>query len=278
VTLAADAGALFDCSWNDTFASPARVRDAALGGKDNYAIDRTVLAELDYAAPGFTYLLRAVRSWHVRVVRILAARGFDQFVDCSAGLPTMRENTHQTAQRQNREAKVVYVDSDRLVVAYGRALLDDNDNTEVVLADYLDPVQLLNHEQVQEGLDLTRPVVLLLTSGVQHEPLDVRLAQALAGYRELLPPGSAIALSNWSPPDDLDGHDSLARAIEDVWNSRCHGEVRCRDDTEIRPLFDGFDLLEPGLTRLDSWWPTGPVLHAPPPAQRFALGGVGIKH
>jgi len=277
MTLAPDCGLLAEYSWDHTVASPARIRDAALGGKDNYSAERLALRELEDAAPGFTDLLRTVRAWHVRVVRLLAARGFDQFLDCAAGLPTARENTHQTAQRQNREAKVVYTDTDRLVVTYGRALLDDNDNTDVVHADHLDPHRLLTHEAVRSALDLSRPVALLMTAGVHHEPHDEHLATALAGYRELLPPGSALALSCWSHPDTPGGHRALARKIEHTWESLCHRPIRVRTDTDVRRFFTGLDLLEPGVARLDEWWPDGPVLRKPLPAQHLAFGGVGVK-
>jgi hypothetical protein len=106
VTLTADPGTLCDRTWDHAVASPARIRDAALSGHDNYAIDRAALRDLDEAAPGFGDLLRTVRAWHIRVVRHLAARGIDQFLDLAAGLPTAGDNTHQIAQRQNPDAKV----------------------------------------------------------------------------------------------------------------------------------------------------------------------------
>ncbi|WP_328457679.1 MULTISPECIES: SAM-dependent methyltransferase [unclassified Amycolatopsis] len=276
MTLAADPGVRSGWSWDHDVASPARIRDAALRGHDNYATDRAALRELDEAAPGFTDLLRAARAWHVRVVRHLAARGLDQFLDLAAGLPTAQDNTHQTAQRQNPDAKVIYTDTDRLVLSYERALLDENDNTAVVHADHLEPGHLLGHETVCTAFDLARPVAVLMTTGVQHEPDDARLAAAVAGYRALLPPGSVLALSCWSLPESV-GTGPAARTIERTWESRCRRAVRCRTETGVERLFAGFDLLDPGLVRLQDWWPDGPALRVPRPAQRLAVGGVGIK-
>ncbi|WP_329056205.1 SAM-dependent methyltransferase [Amycolatopsis sp. NBC_01488] len=278
MTLAAGSGVSIDLSRDHTVASPARIRDAALGGKDSYAADRTALDALEAAAPGFAALLRTTRAWHVRIVRLLASRGFDQFLDLAAGLPTARENTHQTAQRQNAEAKVVYTDTDRLVLTYGRALLTDNDRTQVVHADHLDPFRLLDLEQVNTALDLTRPVVLLMTTGAQHDPDDDRLAAALAGYRQLLPRGSVLALSCWSPPTGSSAAELLAQGIERNWEFHCRRAVRYRSHAGVQQLFAGFTLLEPGLIRLDHWWPDGPALRAPRPAQQLAFGGVGTKH
>jgi hypothetical protein len=91
--------------------------------------------------------------------------------------------------------KVIYVETDNLVLSYERAVLDENDRTEVVQADHLDPGGLLSHETVSSALDLTRPVAVLLTTGVQHEPDDDRLTSALTAYRTLLAPGSVLALN-----------------------------------------------------------------------------------
>ncbi|MFJ1761337.1 SAM-dependent methyltransferase [Amycolatopsis sp. NPDC088138] len=273
MTLAVDPVVLCD-SLSDTVASPARIRDAALGGQDNYAADRDALRELDEVAPGFPDLLRVVRAWHVRVVRHLASRGFGQFLDLAAGLPAAEDNTHQTAQRQNPDAKVVYTGTDNLVLSYERALLDDNDTVHVVHADGLDPHALLAHETVRATLDPAQPVAVLMTTGVQDEPDDERLAAALSGYRALLPPGSALALSCWAPPGEAR---LLSGAIERTWASRCHRKIRCRTENAVGRLFSGFDLLDPGLVRLTDWWPDGPLLRTPPPAHQFALGGVGIK-
>ncbi|MFG1642515.1 SAM-dependent methyltransferase [Amycolatopsis sp. NPDC049252] len=262
---------------SDTVASPARIRDAALGGQDNYAADRDALRELNEVAPGFADLLRVVRAWHVRVVRHLAARGFGQFLDLGAGLPAAEDNTHQTAQRENPEAKVVYTGTDSLVLSYERALLDVNDNVHVVHADGLDPHGLLAHETVCATLDPAQPVAVLLTTGVQDEPDDDRLAAALAGYRALLPAGSALALSCWAPPGEPGEATVLSGAIERTWAARCHRKIHCRTENAVERLFAGFDLLDPGLVRLTDWWPDGPLLRTPPPAHQFALGGVGIK-
>ena len=114
--------------------SVARVYDCFLGGKDNYEIDRQVFQQVDSVAPQMKHLARAGRNWLIRVTRFLAgAAGIEQFLDLGAGLPTA-ENTHQAAQRMNREARVIYVDHDPVVAAHGRALLEENDRTHLVMA------------------------------------------------------------------------------------------------------------------------------------------------
>ena len=56
-------------------ANPARVYDALLGGKDNFAVDRQVAAKLAAAKPALLANVRANRAFLGRAVRFLAARG-----------------------------------------------------------------------------------------------------------------------------------------------------------------------------------------------------------
>lgn len=274
MTLASQPGVSCTGPPEQVVASPARIHDAALGGTDNYALDREALARLEEAAPGFADLLRATQAWHVRVVRHLVARGVDQFLDLTAGLPLIRENTHQVVQRFNGDAKVVYTNSDPLLLSYARALVDDNDNTHVLWAEHLDPLRVLTDAAVHAAFDLARPVAVLLTRGIQHDPDDRKLAAALADYSDLLPTGSALALSCWARPAS---DDDLCGTLEQMWQSLCDSDIRSRTTEGIQRLFTGFDLVDPGLTDLQNWWPDGPRLRPLQPVQHLARGGVGIK-
>jgi hypothetical protein len=90
-----------------TRASIARVYDAALGGKDNYEIDRKVIADIDRVVPA-TGIARTNRDFLIRAARFLATQAdISQFLDCGSGLPTA-ENTHQVVQRINPNTRVVY--------------------------------------------------------------------------------------------------------------------------------------------------------------------------
>src|SRR5690554_916739 len=104
--------------------SIARVYDAFLGGKDNYPVDQEIAERAAKAFPDGGEGARTNRRLLVRAVRYLARQGVDQFLDIGSGLPTA-QNTHQVAQEVNPEARVVYVDNDPIVLAHGRALLED---------------------------------------------------------------------------------------------------------------------------------------------------------
>src|ERR1700761_7785566 len=122
-------------------ASVARVYDAFLNGKDNYEIDREVLRRVQQVAPEARQLGWDNRDFLIRVTRFIASQtGITQFLDCGSGLPTA-ENTHQVAQRIKPDARVVYVDNDPVVLAHGRALLEENDQTHLIGADIFEPAQ-----------------------------------------------------------------------------------------------------------------------------------------
>lgn len=117
--------------------------DWLLGGKDNYASDRRACAQLLKLAPSTRDLALTNRLFLKRVVRVLAERyGVRQFLDHGSGLPT-QDNVHQVAQRVSRNARVVYIDNDPMVLAHGRTLLDENDGTAVIQADMTIPTESL---------------------------------------------------------------------------------------------------------------------------------------
>jgi S-adenosyl methyltransferase len=69
--------------------SVARVYDAILGGKDNFAVDRAVAAAAFKALPDDGKGARYNRAVLGRAVRFMASQGIDQFLDLGSGLPTL---------------------------------------------------------------------------------------------------------------------------------------------------------------------------------------------
>jgi S-adenosyl methyltransferase len=91
----------------------ARIYDALLGGKDNYATDREAALALTTAIPGAALAARDNRAFLARAVRYLAGQaGITQFLDIGTGLPT-RGHVHEIAQAANPGARVAYVTDDQ---------------------------------------------------------------------------------------------------------------------------------------------------------------------
>src|SRR5918997_3382871 len=169
-------------------ASIARVYDAALGGTDNYEIDRQVLEQARAVAPEVNDLAWSNRRFLGRAVRFLADQGgIRQFLDCGSGLPTA-ENTHQIARRIDASTRVVYVDNDPAVIAHSEALLAGDDSCRVVEADIFRPADVLGNETVRGLLDLTQPLALLQVGTLHHYGGGAGAGEVLPRRGRLPPP------------------------------------------------------------------------------------------
>ncbi len=259
-----------------TRASIARVYDAFLGGKDNYAVDREVLRGVQKAAPEAQELATENRGFLIRACRFLAGQaGITQFLDCGSGLPTA-ENTHQVVQRINPDAQVVYIDNDPVVLAHGRALLEENDRTHFVAADIFEPKEILDNQTVRQYVDFTEPLALLQLGTLHHfdGPRD-RPAEIMREYIAALPSGSYVAISHFLDPENE--HSAVARRMENMFLHSPMGSGTFRTRAELLALFDGLDLVEPGLTLCTDWWPDGPHTAPLNQVQYCIAGAIGRK-
>ena len=131
-------------TFNPEIPSIARTYDYLLGGKDNYPVDREIGEIFIKKFPGAVQIALDNRACLVRAVTFIAGElGISQFIDLGSGLPTA-DNVHQVAQRADPGATVVYVDNDPIVLAHGRAMLAEDDQTVVVKADIRQPAQILS--------------------------------------------------------------------------------------------------------------------------------------
>jgi hypothetical protein len=257
-------------------ASIARVYDAFLGGKDHYAIDLEVFEGVRKVAPEAQDLAVENRNFLIRACRFIATQtGINQYLDCGSGLPTA-ENVHQVVQRIHPEARIVYVDNDPVVIAHGRVLLQENDQTHFVPADIFNPPEILENEVVRKYIDFDEPIAFLQMGTFHHyDGPRGRPAEIMRAYIDALPSGSFVALSHFLDPEDE--YTAVARKMEDVFVHSPMGSGTFRTQAELLELFDGLDLVEPGLVRCADWWPDGPRLKALNPVQHCIAGAVGRK-
>ncbi|MFG1906094.1 SAM-dependent methyltransferase [Kribbella sp. NPDC048928] len=236
--------------------SVARVYDLALGGKDNFAVDRQAYEKLVELAPEIPAWARDNRKWLARVVSWLSQKErIGQFLDLGSGLPTA-QNTHQIAQAHRLDAKVVYVDNDPIVIRHGMALLVENKYTDFAAADFTEPEQVLNTPQVKSMIDFDRPVGVIEALMLHHIADLDETRRIAAAYVDAIPSGSYVAMSHVCNPRD--GSD-MAKAT-DALEERFHeswGSLTFRTPAEITSLFAGLDLIGPGLVPLFEWMPPG---------------------
>ncbi|WP_405071407.1 SAM-dependent methyltransferase [Kribbella sp. NBC_01510] len=258
-----------------TRASIARVYDAALNGKDNFEIDREVLRQVATVAPQVNDLAWSNRNFLIRACRFLVSQaGITQYLDCGSGLPTA-ENTHQVVQRLLPEAKVLYIDNDPVVLAHGRALLEENENTRFVSADIFDPDDVLSLSEVNDFLDFSQPIAVI-QNGTLHHYIGNDGPQIMQKYVDAVVPGSYTVIAHFFDPETPE-HSQVARMMEEkfVHSPMKSGVFRTRK--QLLELFPGQELVPPGLVLCDDWWPDGPRVKPLNQVEECIAGGVGRK-
>jgi len=180
-----------------TTAHPARRYDYWLGGKDNFAADRTSGDAIEKVFPGIRTAAVENRRFLHRAVRTLVDAGVRQFLDIGTGLPTA-DNTHQVAQRLAPRSRVLYVDNDPLVLCHARALLtsDPCGATSYLQADLRRPEQILADPALTGTLDLTQPIGLLLVAILHFLPDTDQAMAAVRTLMDALTPGSYLVISH----------------------------------------------------------------------------------
>jgi hypothetical protein len=253
-----------------TVPSVARMYDFLLDGKDNYPADRAATAQLLEQVPSTKVLALNNRQFLRRVVRRLAEDyGIKQFVDHGSGLPT-RDNVHEVAQRVHPDARVVYIDNDPIVLAHGRALLEQNANTVVIQADMRDTEGVWSHPEVKRLISSDEPVAALFVSVLHCIPNSDDPAGLVRRVAAKLPPGSFMVvcqLVSESPETRRFVTDFMAQATNGNW-----GEVRREADVE--GFLEGMEILEPGLVEVSTWRPDGDLAPRQPSDEWIEFGGV----
>jgi hypothetical protein len=244
----------------------ARVYDYLLGGEDNFAADRAIGDRMLESLPAVQLGVRAQRDVLGRVVRYLVAEaGLTQLLDIGSGLPTA-ENVHEIAQRIDPATHVVYVDNDPIVLSHAGALLADHKATFVVDGDLRDPVGLLADPRVREHLDWDRPIGLLLC-GILHHILDEENpAELVATLYRALPSGSYVFIHHL-----LDNDDPAAATLQAQMRSGL-GRAQFRTLAQVKDLFHGLVLVEPGVVLVPDWRPEPPTVRDHPVLEMACVG------
>ncbi|MDT0444486.1 SAM-dependent methyltransferase [Streptomyces johnsoniae] len=253
--------------------SLSRMYDFYLGGSHNFEADRAAAREAIAAFPGLPALALANRAFLRRAVRYAVAEGVSQFVDIGSGILTFG-NVHEIARRTGGDTRVVYVDNDPVTVAHSRAVLAGDDRTDILAADLRGPSAILDSEQVGRLIDLGRPVALLLVAVMHFLGEDDKPHERIAELRDMLAPGSLLALTHASPEHRPTASAPDAR-ISEVYR-KAGATLALRSGAEITHFFEGFDLVPPGVVPLPDWRPDGPPDEEGPKVNS-GFAGVGRK-
>jgi S-adenosyl methyltransferase len=231
--------------------SIARVYDFILGGKEHFEIDRRATDAIFAAVPQVGSLARDNRNLLRRATRYLVRdAGIRQIIDLGSGLPTLG-NVHEIAHDVDPDVRVVYVDNDPVVLAHGRALLSQENTTTMIMADIREPDSVFDNPAVKEFIDFDEPFAVIAAS-ILHHLTDAEVLPTAAAVRDRLTVGSYLVTTNF-----LDDDEDRAKDLEKAFLDGGLGTGRFRTWEELRRLFDGLEMLEPGLVYGNDWHPDG---------------------
>lgn len=240
-------------------AHPARVYDYWLGGKDNCAADREAAELALQAYPELAKAVQSNRAFLARAVRYLTGAGIRQFLDVGTGIPAA-SNTHQVAQREAPDSRIVYVDNDPIVLLHAQALLKSTPQgtCDYIQADLRDPGKIL--AEAARTLDFGQPVALMLLAILQFIREEEDPYALVSKLLAALPPGSYLVVSH--PTDDFNPNrqgESIQR-----YNERVADQATLRGQDGTRRFFAGLDIVEPGVVAVSQWRPGSDLVAAAP--------------
>jgi S-adenosyl methyltransferase len=262
-------------------AHPARRYNYWLGGKDFFAADRESGDLIARAFPAVVTAAKENRAFLRRTVTALACAGVRQFLDIGAGLPVYTElpagsekscNTHDFAQQIAPASRIIYVDNDPMVISHARARLcgGPRGHTDYLEADLREIAAMLRHPTIAEGLDLSRPVGVLLVAVLHFIHDDQQAAHIVEHLRSVLAPGSYLVISHatmdFTTPQQLADYEQMFATGQT--------DVRARPQQQIQGFFDGTTLIEPGLVPVSQWRPDRPADELPEPGDVAICGAV----
>jgi hypothetical protein len=256
-----------------TVPASARIWNYWLGGNDYYPVDKAAGDQFAQFFPGIFDMARVSRYFIARTLRYLAGEaGVRQFLDIGTGLPS-HDSTAEIVQGVAPDARIVYVDTDEFVLARARARASSaGSGTDYLNADVNQPEALLR--SARDKLDFGRPVAIMLMGILGHignaEEDDDRVAQSIVGTLKAgLPSGGYLTIYDTS--DVSSGQNDALRK----YNESGADPYRVRRPDQIARLFDGLELVEPGVVPVQQWRPDDTSVD--PPKDLVNLGGVGRK-
>lgn len=166
------------------------------------------------------------------------------------------------------------ISNDPLVMTHARALLTSSPEgrTTYIEADLREPDVILAHPQLRETLELAQPVGLIVVAVLHFVAGDGAAKPIVETLLDALPPGSFLvathATIDFSPPE----HQAVHRKMREEGRS----DVWTRDRAEFTTIFDGLELVEPGVVPVNEWRPDADTEQADP--RDVAIwGAVGRK-
>ena len=235
-----------------TVPNAARAADFLYGGSDHFAADRNAIRAVAASAPAVERIPAEARAFRLRVIRYLVAEaGVRQFLDVGTGL-VPPGTTHEVAQAIDPACRVVYTDTDPMVLSRAQAMISSAraGSVSCVGGDIADVDALA--ASALPTLDLHQPVAVLLLSTLAHVPTTIAAARAVSSLMAAVPCGSYAVLYHLA--SDLD---PALPAAARHWNKNAPVPLTLRSRAQVLALVAGLDLVPPGVVPVTGWRPDG---------------------
>jgi hypothetical protein len=243
------------CDIDPTVPHAARVYDYFLGGSEWFPVDRQFAEKVIAVAPYVVPVSRENKAFLSRVVRFLSEQGIRQFIDIGCGLPH-KDLVHEIAWQANPWANTLYVDYDSLVVKrINNAVeaVDPNHKRVAALqADIRDIDTILESDEARSLIDFSKPVGLLVLATLHFLGPGDDVSRLMARYRDALPAGSYFAASHGTQEGVPDSVLEQVNKLERLWGAS-KNPYYYRTRSEFQELFDGWDLVDPGIVWVPEW-------------------------
>jgi hypothetical protein len=157
------------------------------------------------------------------------------------------QNTHQVAQQTAPDARIVYVDNDPLVLTHARALLTNT--TDEGVTDYID-ADLHNPDQIladaRNILNFAKPIAVMFMGVLGHVTDFDETRSIVARVMAAVPSGSYLVLYDGTE------NEAASEALDDYKDTGAVPYVN-RSPDQLGRLFEGLEMLEPGLVPITQW-------------------------
>jgi len=189
-------------------------------------------------------------------------------------MPTAK-SVHEMAAETHPDGRVVYVEREPVATAHSELILADVDGVDVLSADMVDVAEVLGSPVTRRLIDFDEPVAIVMASSL-HYVLDAAIAAAtVAAYMSAVVPGSYLVVSHISD-NEGDGSQEVQNLVELSKSTSAAGVARSR--AWITGLFEGMDLVDPGVVYTSQWRPDdGLRLVRDLPAHASLLAAVARK-
>ena len=186
-----------------------------------------------------------------------------QFVDVGAGFPTS-PSVHETVVKVDSVVRVACINYDPVVFAHTNAMSTGTSGVTPMLADFREPEELIERLRTEAQIDFSRPIALLAVGVLDYVMDDEHPAEIIARFGEVMASGSYMVFTHGSTESD---EAFVSQTFTDTVGSTAEAVFRSR--FEVEKLFDGFEMLDPGVVPIQEW--LGENL---PETRLVLLGGV----